>query len=282
MGREEQHPAAVAAGDLHRRERGRAGVHEFVRALQAAQRGDHLAAAGQSGGAGIGAEFAGAREPGDDHRAEDAEGDVEHDGDHELHHAAVAFIHRVPGDVGDDARGEHHERVHDALDERHRDHVAVLDVRDFVREHAFDFITAHAAQQARRDGHEAARLARAGREGVDLGRVVEAHFRHRQLGLTGEALDRAVEPVEFLVARAAVHELHVHGALGHPARHLQRDERAHRTPEQAEDRERRVIEPATGDAVAAEPEQAHEDRNGHHDREVGDDEEQDALQHGCV
>jgi hypothetical protein len=54
------------------------------------------------------------------------------------------------------------------------------------------------------------------------------------------------------------------------------------TEPQRRQKERRVIEPAAGESVAAEPEQAHEDRNGHHDREVGDDEEQDALQHGCV
>ena len=47
--------------------------------LQPAQRGNHVAAAGERRGAGVGAELAGAREPRHHHRAEDAERDVEHD-----------------------------------------------------------------------------------------------------------------------------------------------------------------------------------------------------------
>ena len=46
------------------------------------------------------------------------------------------------------AREEHHERVDDALQQRHRHHVAVGDVRDLVREHAFHFVLPHRAQQA--------------------------------------------------------------------------------------------------------------------------------------
>ena len=52
-------------------------------------------------------------------------------------------------DAADDAREEEHEGVHDALDQRERDHVAVGDVADFVAEHRFDFVAAHVAQQAR-------------------------------------------------------------------------------------------------------------------------------------
>ena len=47
---------------------------------------------------------------------------------------------------GDHAREEHHERVHDALQQRHRHHVAVGDVRDFVGEDALDFLGSHRPQ----------------------------------------------------------------------------------------------------------------------------------------
>ena len=43
-------------------------------------------------------------------------------------------------DVADDARQEDHERVHDALDQRQRDHVAVGDVGDLVAEHRLGFL----------------------------------------------------------------------------------------------------------------------------------------------
>src|SRR5690606_24659742 len=57
------HLAAVDAEGLHL-----IGHFAGVRGLQAAQGGDHLAAAGELGAAGVGAELAPAREPHDDHR----------------------------------------------------------------------------------------------------------------------------------------------------------------------------------------------------------------------
>ena len=77
----------------------------------------------------------------------------------------------------------HHERVDDALDQGHRHHVAVLDVREFVRQHAFDLVVAHGCAAARGHRDQALALARTGGKRVDLGRLVVAHFRHRQLRL---------------------------------------------------------------------------------------------------
>ena len=61
--------------------------------------------------------------------------------------AALVLEHDAVDDAADDPRQEEHEGVHDALDQRERDHVAVGDVADFVTQHGLDFIAAHVAQQ---------------------------------------------------------------------------------------------------------------------------------------
>ena len=81
------------------------------------------------------------------------------------------------------------------------------------------------------------------------------------------------------VARAAVHQLHARGPLGHEARHLQREEGATHAPHQAEDRQRSDVEtPGTG--VPADAEQAQDDRQRDDDREVRRQEQEDPLTHG--
>ena len=144
------------------------------------------------------------------------------------------------------------ERVHDALDQRHRDHVAVGDVRDLVRQDALDLLAAHALQQAGRDGHQAPALRGTGGEGVHLGRLVVADLGHRQVGLLRELPDLVVEPVEVGVAGAPVHEADAHRPLGHLARQQQRHERGAEAPHRADDEER-ALAARPGPALPAGP-----------------------------
>jgi hypothetical protein len=74
------------------------------------------------------------------------------------HQARDALVDQLADDVGDDAREEDREGVHHALDQRHRHHVAVLDVRHLVGEDAFDLFTAHRAHQAARHATRLERL----------------------------------------------------------------------------------------------------------------------------
>ena len=53
---------------------------------------------------------------------------------------ALGLEHDAVDRVTDHARQEHDECVHDALNQRQRDHVAVRDVTDFVREHSLGFV----------------------------------------------------------------------------------------------------------------------------------------------
>src|SRR5437763_5302 len=76
---------------------------------------------------GIGAKRPIAREPGDDHARQDAEHDLTHDHRDEVARTGTALgaKYRPIHDRADDSREKDDERVHDALDQRERDHVSV-------------------------------------------------------------------------------------------------------------------------------------------------------------
>ena len=63
--------------------------------------------------------------------------------------AALGLEHDAVDHVADDARQEDDERVHDALDQRERHHVAVRDVADLVAEHGFRLAAATCRSAAR-------------------------------------------------------------------------------------------------------------------------------------
>ena len=172
----------------------------------------------------------------------------------------------------DHAREEHHEGVHHALQQRHRHHIAVGDVRDLVSQDAFDLVLPHRSQQAGRDCDKTSALARTGREGIHLRRVVKADFRHWEVGLSRQSCDGLVQPVDLLVATAAVDQLHPGRAFRNPSRHLERDERAAHAPEQTEHRQRLDVQSVWSDA-AADAENRGDDAERQDDGKVGDDEE---------
>ncbi len=59
-----------------------------------------------------------------------------------------------------------HERVDDSLEQGHRDHVAVGDVRDLVGDHGFDLVGGHRLEQPEADRDECVVPLRPGGEGV--------------------------------------------------------------------------------------------------------------------
>ena len=217
-----------------------------VQPAQAGQRVDHrLLAAHQPGGAGVGAELALAREPGDDHRGDEAEQDVHHDGRDEVAGAdavAVVLQDHAVDEVADDARDEDHEGVHHALDQRHRHHVAVGHVRHLVADDGLDLLARHALQQAGGHRHQRRVLERAGGKGV--GRAfVDADFGHVDAGLVGKAAHGLDEPGMGRVARI-VDDLRAGAALGDELAHQQRDGRAAEADDQREHQQPADVQPA--------------------------------------
>ena len=99
--------------------------------------------------------------------------------------AVVAAAQEAVDRVADHARQEHHEGVHHALDQRHRDHVAVGDVRHLVADHGLDLFARHALQQAGRHRDQRRVLEGAGGEGVGLA-LEDADLGHADAGLVGE------------------------------------------------------------------------------------------------
>ena len=201
---------------------------------QALQRGDHVAAARQHRGAGVGAELARAREPGDDDHAEDAEDDVEddrRDEEHQMPEMRSSTSWRTMLAM------TREKKIENALTtpwtsvmvtmspfwmcETSCARTPSISSRCIERIRPLDTATRLRA------------LARAGGEGVDFRRVVDADFRHRQAGLARQLLDGLIEPVEIGMAGAAIDELDAHRGLGHPARHQQRDARRRRSPRPA-------------------------------------------------
>src|SRR5438445_2162565 len=139
---EERRPSRRA---VHARRGKRLRQGARLHAAQAHERAYHrLRRAEQPRRARVGAEFALARKPHDDHRGEDPENDLGYDhGDVVAGtDSALGTEHRPIHYEADDPRKEKDESIEHALDEGQRDHVAIGDVSDLVAEHRFDFIAA--------------------------------------------------------------------------------------------------------------------------------------------
>jgi hypothetical protein len=102
-----------------------------------------------------------------------------------------------------------------ALQQRHRDHVAVGDVAHFVAQHGFGFVAVHGAQQARGHGDERLVAVGAGGEGIDFRGVVDRDFRHADAGglrlrLTVSYSQRSVSLRGWSITCAPVVRLAIH------------------------------------------------------------------------
>jgi hypothetical protein len=109
---------------------------------------------------------------------------------------------------------KHHKCVDHALNQGERNHVAVADVRHFVRQHGFHFIAGHAVDQAGAHGHKRIVFAGAGGKSVGLGRIVDGHFGRFQIPLARLVFNGVQKPSFHFVARLGDH-FGTHGALGH-------------------------------------------------------------------
>ncbi len=241
MAQEELHHRALAARDtecLHLLRQLRRHV-----GLETLQGADHRLAAVEFRGARVRAELALAGYPHDDDAGEDAEHQLSRDHGAEVAEAVAGFVAQDDPvhEVADDARQEDDERVDHALDERQRDHVAVGDVRNFMRQDSFDLFLRHTAQQPGADCHQRRVAPRAGRERVHVGRVVNSHFGRLDAGFPCLSFDRRDEPGLGRVLRLG-DDSGTRGALGHPLRHGEGDKRAAETEHQREHQQRLVID----------------------------------------
>ncbi len=270
MRREEtDEPLLTRMGNFERRHRRvfRAGVFDFLERSEGLEGRDHRFAARERRAACIRPEFPEAGIGRNDEGAEDHENDLEEI--HEEHVAgetsAAAFA--IPPEprngVGEDAGQEHDEGVHNALEERHRHHVAVRNVGHLVGKHPLDFVLLHSLKKACRDGDERAALRRARRERVHLVRAVNPHFGHRHVGAAGQFTNRVQEMAEFRVLGFGVDDLDAQHPLRHDSRQRKRDERPPHAPDEAEDQERLHVNAVGGqkrlDVQEVEDERDHQD-----------------------
>ncbi len=169
---------------------------------------------------------------------------------------------------------EDDERVHHALDQGQRDHVAVRDVRDFVSENGLDFLAVHLREQAGADCHERVVAAGTGRESIGFGGLKDADLGHADACLFGLRPDGGHEPL-LVTATRLRDDLHAHRPLRHPLRERERDERAAEAEHGREGEQ--PAESARAGEIALETEQPDDRRQHHEDGEVGREEQEDAF-----
>ena len=279
VGREDRHPARTVV-DAHRLDR--LGQVAGIEAAEARERVHHRPRVAEVlCRARVGAELPPPREPRDDDRGEDPEQDLaDHDGDEEAGPgAALGAEHRPVDDRPDDAREEDHEGVHDALEQGHRHHVAVRDVRDLVAEHRFDLLLAHRLQQAGGDGDERRVLERAGREGVRLA-LVDRDLRHADAGLLRKPAHRLDEPVLGRALRA-VDDLRLRRPLGHLLGDEERDDRAGEADDGRKGEQRAQVETLLRHRLV-EAEEPQDDRQDRQHGDVGEQKQHDAHHLGLL
>ena len=124
------------------------GQRRAVAAAKRLERRNHVLSARKPRAAAVGAEFALAREPHDDHRREEGQHQLGNDGRDPERWTMSTFVaeNDLVDDAADQARGDEHEGVDDALNQRERHHVAVRDVGHLVAEDGLDLAAVHALQ----------------------------------------------------------------------------------------------------------------------------------------
>ena len=87
--------------------------------------------------------------------------------------------------------------------------------RDFMAEHRFCLVTCHASQQAAGDSHQGTVTRHAGSKRIDLGCLVDTHFRHLDTRFIGLPAYR-IEQTLFDFVTRLINNGHAGGALGCP------------------------------------------------------------------
>ena len=114
-------------------------------------------------------------------------------------------------------------------------------------------------------------------EGIRVGRFEDADFRHADAGGLRLLLHRVHEPA-LGVVRGLRDDLHAHGALGHPLRDEQRDERAAEAEDRGEDQQAAQVHALSREG-AIEAEHLNDQGQHRHDGDVRGNEQKNAF-HG--
>ncbi len=176
-------------------------------------------------------ELAVAGEPHGDDAGQNTKYQLQHRGDRKVDQrvavAAFTFIavaaEEARRNLRDNARDKDNEGVHHPLNQRHRDHIAVSDVANLMGDNRFRFITAHVLQQPGTDRHQRRIAARAGREGVNIRRMVDSDLRHSDTRLARLLRDGIHQPALGFVTRL-LNDFPTHRFQRHPFRHQQRND----------------------------------------------------------
>lgn len=194
--------------------------------------------------------------------------------------SALGLEHHPVDQMTDDPRQEDHEGVDNALDEGQGHHVAVGHVTHLVGEHRLHLFAAHAVEQSRADRHQGVVARGPGGEGVHVRGIVDGHLRHTDAGLFRLTADRCHQPLLGRSARG-LDDLGTDHAFGGPLRHRQGDQRTAETQHRGEDQQGVQVQVRAlfvEDALHAE--EAQGDAQHHDDRQVGGQEQENALHDG--
>ena len=156
-------------------------------------------------------------------------------------------------------------------------------MRKFVRDHRFHFFAIHQFEQARRHGHERARLRGPSRKSVGFA-LIDTDFGHGQIGLGALTTDYVNQPrFEPRIRTVRVDHRKPHAHLRHGFAHEERNDRTRKTYDHGEDEKGAEIEILPGHGAKVDTEDhlydRKNDRKHHKDGEVGQQEKAETLQH---
>lgn len=98
---------------------------------------------------------ASAAEPHHNKAGQEAKQHLQHHAHHKVsHRAALFFIAVARHHIGNQARQEHHKRVHHTLNQGQSHHVTIGHVRHFMCQHCLHFFARHAMQQTCAHRHQ--------------------------------------------------------------------------------------------------------------------------------
>lgn len=153
MSREQR--ASLLTADLQRGNRRLLAVlHAILIRFESAQGVDHFVAACQMGAARVSMKLAVSGISQYDKAAQNREGNLENDDCDKMNESGQFFLYEPGYGPSGDTRQEDDKRIDDPLQQRHRDHVSVNDVRNFVSDNGFHRIFVKLVQKSGRHGDE--------------------------------------------------------------------------------------------------------------------------------
>ena len=138
-------------------------------------------------------------------------------------------------------RQENHEGIHDTLDKRQGDHIAVGGMADFVGQNGFDLASFHTAEKTCAYRDERRVLLPSRGEGVRRRMIENPNFRHGDAGPVGLRFHGRHDPALRFVP-GLVDDRDAHRRFRHGLREKQRDEGAGEADHGGIDEKRRQVE----------------------------------------